>query len=101
MIPIYLCDDDAAVRREIRAELEKEILISGYDMKIICDSGDPEDLLNAAGKNGKRGIYFLDVDLKNERYTGFTLGQAIRKIDPRGFLIYVTPYGELAFDTFR
>ena len=27
MIPIYLCDDDAAVRREIRAELEKEILI--------------------------------------------------------------------------
>ena len=101
MIPIYLCDDDAAVRREIRAELEKEILISGYDMKIICDSGDPEDLLNAAGKNGKRGIYFLDVDLKNERYTGFTLGQAIRKIDPRGFLIYVTAYGELAFDTFR
>ena len=54
MIPIYLCDDDAAVRREIRAELEKEILISGYDMKIICDSGDPEDLLNAAGKNGER-----------------------------------------------
>ena len=41
------------------------------------------------------------MDLKNERYTGFTLGQAIRKIDPRGFLIYVTAYGELAFDTFR
>ena len=41
------------------------------------------------------------MHLKNERYTGFTLGQAIRKIDPRGFLIYVTAYGELAFDTFR
>ena len=101
MIPIYLCDDEAAVRREIRKELEKEILISGYDMKIICDSGSPEEVLDAAAKNGKRGIFFLDVDLKNDRYTGFTLGQAVRKLDPRGFLIYVTAYGELAFDTFR
>ena len=101
MIPIYLCDDEAAVRREIRKELEKEILISGYDMKIICDSGSPEEVLDAAAKIGKRGIFFLDVDLKNDRYTGFTLGQAVRKLDPRGFLIYVTAYGELAFDTFR
>lgn len=69
MIPIYLCDDEAAVRREIRKELEKEILISGYDMKIICDSGSPEEVLDAAAKNGKRGIFFLDVDLKNDRYT--------------------------------
>ena len=33
MIPIYLCDDAPGIRREIRRELEKEILISGYDKK--------------------------------------------------------------------
>lgn len=101
MIPIYLCDDEPAVRRAVREELEKEILISDCDMEIVCDTGSPEELLDAVRKNGKRGIYFLDVDLKDGKYTGFTLGQEIRKEDTRGFLIYVTAYGELAFETFR
>lgn len=101
MIPVYLCDDEAGIRGEIRRELEKEILIAGYDMEIVCDSSNPREILTVMSKNRQRGIYFLDVDLKDGQYTGFTLGQAIRKADPRGFLVYITAYGELAFDTFR
>ena len=97
MVPIYLCDDEPGIRREI----EKEILISGYDMEIAAECAAPEDVLSSLQNNRRRGIYFLDVDLKNERYTGFTLGQAIRREDPRGFLIYVTAFRELAFETFR
>lgn len=101
MIPVYLCDDEPSVRRAVRSELEKEILISGYDMEVVCDTGSPEELLEAVRENGKRGIYFLDVDLQDGNYTGFTLGQEIRREDARGFLIYVTAFGELAFETFR
>ena len=101
MVPIYLCDDDPQIRAAIRRELEKEILIKGYDMKVAAACAGPEELLEEIQKSGRRGIYFLDVDLKHEQYTGFTLGQAIRKMDPRGFLIYVTAFGELAFETFR
>ena len=101
MVPIYLCDDDPQIRAAIRRELEKEILIKGYDMEVAAACAGPEELLEALQKSGQRGIYFLDVDLKHEQYTGFTLGQAIRKMDPRGFLIYVTAFGELAFETFR
>ena len=32
---------------------------------------------------------------------GFGLGQEIRKLDSRGFLIYVTAFKDLAFETFR
>ena len=101
MVPIYLCDDDLEMRRAIRKELEKEILISGYDMEVAAECGGPEELLDRVQKEKRRGIYFLDVELKNEKYTGFTLGQAIRREDPRGFLIYVTAFRELAFETFR
>lgn len=66
MIPIYLCDDDPKIRREIRRELEKEILISGYDMEIVCDSGNSREVLEILRENRQRGIYFLDVDLKEE-----------------------------------
>ena len=80
------------IRAAIRRELEKEILIKGYDMKVAAACAGPEELLEEIQKSGRRGIYFLDVDLKHEQYTGFTLGQAIRKMDPRGFLIYVTAF---------
>lgn len=101
MIPIYICDDEPVIRGAIRRELEREILIAGYDMEVALDTGDPAALLEKARKLGKRGIYFLDVDLQDPEYTGFTLGQAVRGEDPRGFLIYVTAYRELAFETFR
>ena len=53
MIPVYLCDDEPSVRRAVRSELEKEILISGYDMEVVCDTGSPRYLLDAARENGK------------------------------------------------
>lgn len=101
MIPIYLCDDEPDIRQALCREIKKEILISGYDMEIAVACAGPEELLYALRKNKRRGIYFLDVDLKDDNYTGFTLGQAIRREDPRGFLVYVTAFGELAFETFR
>ena len=101
MIPIYICDDDEIIRKAIRKELEKEILIRDYDMQVVCDKGKPEELLHCINKYKSRGIYFLDVDLKGASMNGFLLGQEIRMRDPRGFLIYVTAYEKIAFETFR
>ena len=67
MVPIYLCDDDPQIRAAIRRELEKEILIKGYDMKVAAEGAGPEELLEAIGKSGERGSYFLDGDLKHEQ----------------------------------
>ena len=101
MIPIYICDDDAYIRKAIKDELEKEIMIRGYDMEVVCAEGKPENLLKYICAHKSRGIYFLDVELKGASMDGFLLGQEIRKQDPRGFLIYVTAYEDLAYETFR
>ena len=42
MIPVYICDDEETARVSIQRELEKEILIEGYDMQIVCAAGTPE-----------------------------------------------------------
>lgn len=101
MISVYICDDENTIRKAIRTEVEKEILIHNYDMQVVCDKGTPQELLDCIGEHENRGIYFLDVDLKGSSMNGFLLGQEIRKRDPRGFLIYVTAYEDLAFETFR
>lgn len=101
MLPVYICEDDEKIRESQKIYLEKQILMEGYDMEITACSGHPLDILEAVKMSGRRGIYFLDVELKEEPMDGFKLGQEIRKIDPRGFIIYVTAYKNLAFETFR
>lgn len=101
MLPVYICEDDERIRGEERAWLEKQILIEGCDMEIVLSTGDPEKLLETLRREPRQGIYFLDVELKGAAMDGFRLGQEIRKLDSRGFLIYVTAFQDLAFETFR
>ena len=100
MIHIYLCDDEDTVRHQIQTALEWKILVEDYDMKVVCGAASARELLDAV-EDGKRGIYFLDVDLKDGEWDGFRLGQELRQRDPHGTLVYITSYGDLAWRTFQ
>ena len=100
MISIYLCDDDNAVRCQIQTALERKILAENYDMKVAASVPAAQELL-AGLERGRQGIYFLDVELKDEAWDGFSLGQELRRRDPHGTLIYITGYGDLAWKTFQ
>lgn len=101
MLPIYICEDDAQIRDAERIWLEKQILIQGCDMEVVLCTGSPEELLEKLRGGIRQGIYFLDVELKGASMDGFGLGAEIRKLDSRGFLVYVTAFADLAFETFR
>lgn len=100
MIGIYLCDDEDAVRHQIQTALEWKILVENYDMQVVCSASTAQELLDAA-ENERRGIYFLDVELKDGAWDGFRLGQELRRRDPHGTLVYITSYGDLAWRTFQ
>ena len=100
MIGIYLCDDEDAVRHQIQTALEWKIFVENYDMNVVCSAANAQELL-AAAENEKRGIYFLDVELKDGEWDGFRLGQELRRRDPHGTLVYITGYGDLAWRTFQ
>lgn len=101
MLPVYMCEDDAEIRSICEEYIRKQIMIEGYDMEFVLSSGHPEEVLNAVAQIPGRGIYFLDVELKGESMDGFSLGSEIRKMDSRGFIVYVTAFKDLAFETFR
>lgn len=101
MLPVYICEDDYEILCIQKEYIEKQILINGYDMKIVVCSRHPEEIIETATSSTQRGIYFLDIELKDEPMDGFGLGSKIRETDPRGFIIYITAFGELAFETFR
>ena len=100
MISIYLCDDEECVRHQLKTALEWKILMENYDMSVVCAASTAQELLDAAQDNC-RGVYFLDVDLKDGAWDGFMLGRELRRRDPHGTLVYITSYGDLAWKTFE
>ena len=101
MIPIFICDDQAVFLKQIESIIEKYIFIEDNNYQIACATHDPVILLEQLSSKIQRGIYFLDVSLRHDKYNGFTLAQEIRKLDSRGFIIFITSHDELAFETFR
>ena len=100
MISIYLCDDEESVRHQLKTALEWKILMENYDMSVVCAASTAQELLDTA-RDSRRGVYFLDVDLKDGVWDGFALGQELRRRDPHGTLVYITSYGDLAWKTFQ
>lgn len=101
MIPIYLCDDQPTITENLKNQLRKVLLIEELDFQLQPVFHDPEVLLKTIQQVPQNGIYFMDIDFGAGAMDGLRLGQAIREIDPRGFIIYVTTHEELLPATFR
>lgn len=101
MIPIYICEDNPKINAFIKETIEKYCLINELDFEIILATKDPFSVISNAKEKLQRSVYFLDVDLQNDKMNGFDLGKELRKIDTRGFLIYVTTHDEMLTETFK
>ena len=55
--------------------------MENYDMSVVCAASTAQELLDTA-RGSRRGVYFLDVDLKDGAWDGFALGQELRRRDP-------------------
>ncbi|OJV63143.1 MAG: hypothetical protein BGO41_10625 [Clostridiales bacterium 38-18] len=100
MISIYLCEDQDLQLEQISQIIENHILIENLDMSIALKAKSPTQLLSAIEGNKTSNIYFLDVDLRSSM-NGIELAEAIRKSDPRGFIIFVTTHSEMSHLTFK
>ncbi len=100
MMEIYICEDDEKQLQRIKSHVENIIAFDEVDMHLSIASAHPQDILNAAGCAKGCGLYFLDIDLNNDTYDGFTLAQSIRQIEPRCFIVFITTHSEMRVKTF-
>jgi len=91
MLGIYICDDECVHLTAITDMIDKHILSAELPLRIEASVSNPHDLLDAVARNDDHaGIYFLDYDLKRDDVHGIQLAEQIRKLDPRGFIIFIT-----------
>lgn len=99
MLNIYLCEDNEKQREMIAEFIEKIVLIEDWDLRFTCKTADPYEVLRIADMQSNPGIYFLDIDL-NASINGLELAQRLRKIDQRGFIVFITALEDMATMTF-
>ena len=105
MLSIYLCDDNAAQLNRYQTIIENLILIEEYDMQVQAAVTNPQELLELlsarqAANQLSADFYLLDIELHSD-IDGFQLAQQIRKLDSRGFIVFITTHSEMAMLTFR
>lgn len=99
MLNIYVCEDDAKQREYIIECIQEVIDIEEMDMGIVCSTDNPKEMLKKVKEDNKNGIFFLDIDLKQE-INGIELAAEIRKTQPRCYIIFVTTHLEMSYMTF-
>ena len=100
MIEIYLCEDDKEQLASWKKIIENYLLMSDMEIELSCCASNPKMLLDTRKKSNKTGLYFLDIDLQNKQ-NGLELAQEIRKLDPRGYIVFVTTHDEMLPLTFH
>ena len=65
MLNVFICDDEKEILDFISKEIENQIIIQNYDMKIISSTINPKNLIDNLKKSqSKRNLYFLDVEFR-------------------------------------
>lgn len=100
MIPVYICDDEQVISTHLKKIISDQIMILGADMGPVRVADNPAGLLDMQRQDTIPAVYFLDIDFPGQM-SGLALAQELRRYDPRGFIVFITAHGDLAFETFR
>ncbi len=99
MLNVYICEDEDAQKEKIKTMVENIILMEDLDMRLVLAADNPYKVLDSVRQSEQVGIYFLDVDLRTDM-SGLDLAKEIRKIDSRGFIVFITTHSEMSYMTF-
>lgn len=97
MVNIGICDDEAPMRRSLRAPLEQKLQLMGVVYQIFeYDSGEA---LMSHPESEWPDILFLDIEMRG--LSGMDTARSLRKRDSRTLLIFVTAYPDFVFQGYE
>lgn len=97
MINIGICDDEASMRRALRAPLEQKLQLLGISYRIFEYSSGEALFLQPGSEY--LDILFLDIEMK--QMNGMDAARSLRKRNSRTLLIFVTAYPDFVFQGYE
>lgn len=99
MLEVFICEDNDEQRNQLTKYIADYIMIENLDMKITLSTAHSKEILDYVKKHNVIGLYFMDVDLKEEQ-NGIVTAAEIREYDHQGSIVFVTTHSELTYLTF-
>ncbi|SHJ42387.1 two component transcriptional regulator, LytTR family [Clostridium cavendishii DSM 21758] len=100
MLRVYLCEDNEKQRDVFRIFIKETIAAEKLDMELYLVTENPYILLNSVKEDPKISLYFIDVDLGEDK-NGIKFAEQIREYDPNGFIVFITTHAEMCYLTFK
>lgn len=95
MLPVYICEDEPILLKTYTDYILDFLSFRNYEMKVVCSTVDPKEILNAVRNNRQKGIYFLDIEFgTGMEKEGLYLGAKIREYDSDGYIVYISSHTE-------
>lgn len=99
MLDIIICEDNEYQRNELEKIIKDEI--KNFNLSVALSTDDPNTVIKYLEvSKDSCFIYFLDIEL-GTNINGLELAKIVRKLDPRGYIIFLTSYIEYTQLTFK
>lgn len=89
MLSVFICEDNPVHMDRIIKCVQNFVVSENTNAELTYTTNSPTDLLDNIQNMNVAGLFFLDIDLNCET-NGIDLAEAIRKIDPRCFIVFTT-----------
>lgn len=96
MYPVYLLEDNPLQREKFAKYIQNGIVINDADMQLTCVASNTEEFLQHPAQ---LGLYFLDMEINEDKLAGLNLAEKIRQEVPLAQIIFITTHGELSLTT--
>lgn len=98
MFPVYLLEDNEIQRAKYTEFIKNGILINDANLELKSTSGTVEDFL-ANYIPQEQGLYFLDMEIQDDKLAGLNIAEKIRKNTPLAQIVFITTHDELSLTT--
>lgn len=98
MFPVYLLEDNEIQRAKYAEFIKNGILINDANLELKSTSGTVTDFL-ANYVPQEQGLYFLDMEIQDDKLAGLNIAEKIRKNTPLAQIVFITTHDELSLTT--
>lgn len=98
MFPVYLLEDNDIQRSKYAEFIKNGILINDANLELKVSSGTVDNFL-ANYVPQEQGLYFLDMEIQDDKLAGLNIAEKIRKDTPLAQIVFITTHDELSLTT--
>jgi len=98
MFPVYLLEDNEIQRQKYTEFIKNGILINDAHLELKLATDSVEEFLEHYEPQ-EQGLYFLDMEIQDNKLAGLDLAEHIRQDAPLAQIIFITTHDELSLTT--